>query len=186
MIKSSRSRGLHGSTALLALAACFAGLAPEAANAACTTGLVPFPAQPLPSGQSYITITSTGVIVPSGTTIVSNTTALNGGDGIHIVPFPGGAAPFAVNNGNGCIETRGTVNITVGGLAQDHDGIRVIAADPAEVLPAMPKSMPRRERPSSPTIFLATASSRDRACSATSPPMDKGPAIRSCIRRRRS
>lgn len=131
MVRIKRRWCLLGSTALFAIGlhSSFV-LTAGSAEAACTTNLAAFPAQPLPGGQSYVTLTSTGVVVPTGTTIVSNTTGLDGGDGVHIVPAPGGSGPFLVNNGNGCIETQGTVNITVGGVLPDRDGIRVIAADP--------------------------------------------------------
>ena len=134
MVRTHRRWNLLGSTALLALAVYSSfGLSSDKAVAACTTNLVAFPppGQSPPSGISYITTTSTGVIVPDGTVIHSNhTSPLNGGDGIHIVPAPGGAGPFAANNGNGCIETQGTVSITVVGLNDDRDGIRVISAEP--------------------------------------------------------
>ncbi|WP_119387739.1 autotransporter outer membrane beta-barrel domain-containing protein [Taklimakanibacter lacteus] len=132
MVRIDRRWGYFSSTALFALAiASGFGLTTESAEAACTTNLAVFPAQPLPSGQSYVTLSSTGVVVPDGTVIHSNhTDASTGGDGIHIVPAPGGAGPYAANNGNGCIETVGTVSITVDGLNDDRDGIRVIAAEP--------------------------------------------------------
>ncbi len=104
----------------------------QASWAACGPATVTITPGTYQTGQSSNSNSPTNLVVQSGVTI--NSTDGNpvgdAGDGVHVTPIEA-TVPYLSSNGSNCIETQGTVNITVGSVgANDRDGIRVLSSAP--------------------------------------------------------